>query len=85
MLRLRGHDESFGGGPAASALVKAAGNFCFSFSTGANRSPSRLIRFTAASGVKKSASAFLRFTAFASSSHVTGIEMNGSPSFARIA
>ena len=82
---LRGQRLSFGFGPAASALVKAGGSFCFSFKTGAKRSPTFSTRRSAAAGVKDKLFLSLRFTARSSSSQLTGMEMKGSSPFARTA
>src|ERR1700676_3298440 len=54
------------------------GSFCFSFSTGANRSPSFPTRATVLSERNFNRSAFLFFRQLATSSQVTGVETVGS-------
>ncbi len=81
---LRGQRLNFGGGPNASAFVKAAGSFCSNFKTGAKRSPTLAIRFTAASAGKTRPLVSFRFTARANSSQVIGNEISGWEPFARI-
>src|SRR5689334_9610515 len=58
------------------------GSFCFSFSTGAKRSPFFFTRATVWSDRNFSKSAFFFFKQFSTSSQVTGVETVGS-SFAR--
>src|SRR6266850_2601414 len=54
------------------------GNFCFSFSTGAKRSPCFSTRARTLSERNFSRSAFFLFKQLATSSHATGVETVGS-------
>src|SRR5690348_4312237 len=67
-------DVPFGVFGDGSVDSTSGGSFCFSVSTGLNRSPSSPARRMACSGSKYKESRFFFFSAVSSSSQVTGID-----------
>ena len=84
-LRFRGQRLKLRRRTGGECFRKRRRQFLFQLQNRFEKIAQFLMRFTAAFGVKKSDFASLRFTARANSSHVTGMEMNGSAPFARIA
>src|SRR5262249_12844149 len=63
--------------PCAATRAWTSGNFCFSLSTGANRSPNLSMRRRTSSASKTTSSGFFLLSTFSTSSQVTGVETVG--------